>query len=293
MSEFTVPGAIDLHCHFHPDDTGRGLGTPHSGVPVGEVVQEAAASGHAAIVLKSHSFASPQLAASLDAAHPDIRVFGGICTDYLSGGLNVIAVESALNMGGRIVWLPTVHSRQDVEGANRVGFHGKPIACLDQHGNLVDEVHEIAALTKQVDAVLATGHISAAEHYAVAKAFGSTQKVLVTHAGEEAAGPRLNRAQILELADLGALIEFTALGCKDLPIFQLKGTPPKDLARLIDAVGPDRCALSSDYGYGADFGRPGHGFISFLEQLWNEGVSEPAIATMARTIPGRLLGLEG
>jgi hypothetical protein len=145
-ADFAVPGAIDLHCHFHPDDIGRGLGAPHTGVPVTEVVRDAAASGHAAVVLKSHSFASPQLAAALDAVFPDISVFGGICTDYLSGGLNVRAVESALAMGARIVWLPTVHSKQDVDGANHGGFRGTPLRCIDDDGKLAGEVHEIAAL---------------------------------------------------------------------------------------------------------------------------------------------------
>jgi Family of unknown function (DUF6282) len=192
MRGFVVPGAIDLHCHFHPDDLGKGLGTPHNGVPVADVVSEAAASGHAAVVLKSHSFSSAQLAGALDAATPGIRVFGGICTDYITGGLNVLAVESALNQGARIVWLPTIHGRQDVGKANRIGFRGKPIDCLDDDGGLVDEVYEIAALTKLTGAVLATGHISAEEHHAVVKAFASTQQVLVTHAGEELGGPHLN-----------------------------------------------------------------------------------------------------
>jgi hypothetical protein len=293
MGGFAVPGAIDLHCHFHPDDLGKGLGTEHSGVLVADLINEAADSGHAGVVLKSHSFASAQLAAALDAAEPRLRVFGGICTDYISGGLNVIAVESALNQGARIVWLPTIHGRQDFEAGNRVGLRGRPIDCLDEHGELVDEVHEIAALTKRAGAILATGHISAAEHYAVAKAFGSEQNVLVTHAGEELGGPHLKRNEILELADLGALIEFTALGCKDIPSMDVEGTRPADLAQLIDAVGAERCTLSSDYGFGADFGRPGHGFVSFLEELWNVGVSEAAIGVMARENPARLVGVEG
>jgi len=293
MSGFVVPGAIDLHCHFHPDDLGKGLGTPHNGVPVADVVSEAAASGHAAVVLKSHSFSSAQLAGALDAAAPGIRVFGGICTDYMTGGLNVLAVESALNQGARIVWLPTIHGRQDVGKANRIGFRGKPIDCLDDDGGLVDEVYEIAALTKLTGAVLATGHISAEEHLAVVKAFASTQQVLVTHAGEELGGPHLNDQQIVELADLGATIEFTALGCKDIPALDVEGTRPEELARRVAAVGAHRCTLSSDYGFGDGFGRPGHEFIGFLEALWNAGVPEADIVTMARTNPARLIGLEG
>jgi hypothetical protein len=291
MSDFVVPGAIDLHCHFHLDDAGRRFGPPHDGVPAQEVVRDAIASGHRAVVLKSHSFASPQLAYTLSQLFPAIKVFGGICTDHFSGGLNVAAVESALVMGAKIVWLPTVHGVQDVTGANRIRFQGQPISCLDSGGELVDEVHEIAALARAADAVLATGHISAREHYAVARQFGATQKVLVTHAGAEAAGPRLDQGQIIELADLGAVIEFTALECHGIARFGLAGVPPAELAKKIAAVGAERCTLSSDYGYGTDFGRPGPDFIGFLERLWNSGTPEPDIVTMAATIPARLLGL--
>jgi hypothetical protein len=291
VGEFVVPGAIDLHCHFHLDDAGRRFGPPHDGVPAQEVVRDAIASGHRAVVLKSHSFASPQLAYTLTELFPEIQVFGGICTDYFSGGLNVAAVESALVMGAKIVWLPTVHSVQDVTGANRIRFQGKPISCLDDDGELVNEVHEIAALAREAGAVLATGHISAREHYAVARRYAATQQVLITHAGHEAAGPELSLAQIIELADLGSVIEFTALECHGIARFGLTGVPPADLAKKIAAVGADRCTLSSDYGYGTDFGRPGHDFIGFLERLWNSGTPERDIVTMAAAVPGRLLGL--
>jgi hypothetical protein len=75
-------------------------------------------------------------------------------------------------------------------------------------------------------------------------------------------------------------------------MLEVKGTPPADLARLIATVGSERCTLSSDYGFGAGFGRPGHGFIGFLEELWNAGTPESAIVSMARTNPARLVGLE-
>ena len=38
-----------------------------------------------------------------------IKVFGGVVLDYHAGGLNPMAVEPAVKMGGKIVWLPTYH----------------------------------------------------------------------------------------------------------------------------------------------------------------------------------------
>src|SRR5262249_54752940 len=137
---------------------------------------------------------SPALAANVEQLVPGLRVFGGICTDYPSGGLSVEAVESALFLGARIVWLPTVHSRFDLErrrARGRTSIDLPGLDVIDADGNVVPVVHEIFDLVRRKDAVLATGHISAEEHYAVAKEFGRRGKVLVTHAGEKVAGPEL------------------------------------------------------------------------------------------------------
>src|SRR5688572_7252478 len=99
-----ICNAIDLHCHFGPDTIGGTLDAGHAhSVTALEAAREAHASGHAALVLKSHSFASPALARNIEDMVPGLRVIGGICTDYPSGGLNRDAVESSLALGGRIV----------------------------------------------------------------------------------------------------------------------------------------------------------------------------------------------
>ncbi len=55
-----------------------------------------------------------------------IDVYGGVCCDHEIGGLNPAAVETALGLGGRIVWLPTLSSRQDVVNgvAEQLGIPG-------------------------------------------------------------------------------------------------------------------------------------------------------------------------
>jgi hypothetical protein len=113
MAGLRIAEIIDLHCHFGPDAIVGPVRSDDHAVTGIDAAREALASGHRAIVLKSHSFASPALAAQIAQAEPGLRVFGGICTDYPTGGLNVDAVDIALRMGARIVWLPTVHSHQD------------------------------------------------------------------------------------------------------------------------------------------------------------------------------------
>src|SRR5262245_62697017 len=187
-----LAGAADLHCHFGPD--------PHRArsVDAFEAAHEAAAAGHRAVVLKSHDAptASRAWAVQRDVGS-QIAVHGGICCDREVGGVNPAAVETALALGAQIVWLPTLSSRQDVENglAAMLGIPGPGLVVIDDDGELTDETREVLALVREHDAVLATGHVSAAEHYAVVREFASTGKVLLTHATEELAGPKLNAQQ--------------------------------------------------------------------------------------------------
>lgn len=297
-----IENAIDLHCHFGPDTIGQTGGRAprrpttaelalHGHSVTGyEAAQEAFESGHRAIVLKSHSFCSAQLAENLCQAIPGMAVFGGTCTDYASGGLSVALVESALLLGSRIVWLPTVNSCQDHAHAPE-RFPDRPgIPVIGDDGEPLPMVRDIAALCRDFDAVLATGHTSAAEHHAVVKAFARKGKVLVTHAGEALAGPNLSPAQAKELADLGATIELTAECC-----VQVFNRPPKSartMAETIATIGYERCTLSSDYGWSKVVPRPAPGFKEFLERMWEVGVSEAQLTRMAAANPAALLSLE-
>jgi len=297
-----IENAIDMHCHFGPDITGRkrGLPPPHivdretigfdlrasvSGV---SAAREAYESGHRAIVLKSHSFCSAQLAENLGDGLPGFTVFGGTCTDHVSGGLRVATVESALLLGARVVWLPTFDSCVDHV---RNGTNGTtPIAVVDETGSLLPEVHEIALLCREFGAVLATGHTTAAEHHVIAKTLAQQCDILVTHAGETLAGPCLSPAQARELAELGATIELTAACCNEA-VHQ----PPKSaraMADMIAQIGHENCTLSSDYGWSRDIPRPAPGLREFLERLWDVGVTEAMLTRMVADNPARLLRLD-
>ncbi len=204
-----ISGAIDLHCHFGPDAHRA------RSVTALEAAAQARDAGHAAVLLKSHTEPTAQLARIVADVVDGINVYGGVCCDHEMGGLNPAAVETALGLGGRIVWLPTLSSRQDVVNgvAEQLGIPGPGLVVIDDDGEILPVVREIAALCHEHDAVLATGHISGPEHVAVAREFGSRQKVLVTHAMEDMVGPKLSAPELAELADLGAWIELCALTC--------------------------------------------------------------------------------
>jgi len=291
MSTLRIEGAIDMHCHFGPDTIGANLGHAGHAVTGLEAARQAHESGHRAIVLKSHSFASPMLAAELAQMVPGLQVFGGICTDYPSGGLNVEAVACALQLGARIVWLPTVHSHQEfLNGKTQaMGIHGEGLHVIGEDAKPLPEVRAIFDLVRQYDAVLATGHITALEHYAVIKEFARHGKLLVTHAGEPLGGPHLSPDQCRELAELGATIELTALCCQH--VFGTRGKSIPDMVALIRTIGPERCTLSTDYGWTTELPLPAPGLQDFLERLWEHGVTEAELGTMVADNPARLLGL--
>src|SRR5258708_32754513 len=95
-----LSGAADLHCHFGPD------AHRERSVDAFEAADEARSAGHRAVVLKSHDFPTASLAWAVQREAGDgISVYGGICCDREIGGLDPAAVEVALGLRARIVWL--------------------------------------------------------------------------------------------------------------------------------------------------------------------------------------------
>ena len=275
-----ISGAMDLHCHFGPDAHRA------RSVTALEAAAQAREAGHAAVLLKSHTEPTAQLARIVDDVVDGIDVYGGVCCDHEIGGLNPAAVETALGLGGRIVWLPTLSSRQDVLNgvAEQLGIPGPGLVVIDEDGEILPEVPEIAALCRDHDAVLATGHTSAAEHAAVARAFGRRQRVLVTHAMEDMVGPKLEAPALAELADLGAWIELCALTC----VGALATRPGSDLAGAAKLIGPERCTLASDYGQAANVA-PVEGLQQFADLMAGAGLAADAIRTMVVANPATLV----
>ncbi|WP_375482635.1 DUF6282 family protein [uncultured Jatrophihabitans sp.] len=276
-----VDGAVDLHCHFGPEPLiERAVGTPHSVDPL-EAARDALAAGMSAIVLKGHEFPTATLARTVGQLVPGLQVVGGICCDTHVGGLNPAAVEVALNAGARVVWLPTISAADNNPFLRRV--RGAGIRTVDADGRLRPEVLEIMALVSDHDAVLATGHISAAEQFAVTREFAHRGKVVVTHAMQRGVGPEFTTPDCVALAELGAVIEFSAHSCVGVPaVFDA-------VVGALGALDPRRVVLSTDYGWTTDAPRPAPGLRGYLEALWAEGVDERLLTEFVRETPARLL----
>src|SRR5262245_35373851 len=219
-----------MHCHHGPD--------PHRArsVDAAEAVSEADALGMAAIVLKSHAYPTGPVAILMQKTVARLRVFGGICCDFEVGGLNPAAVEVALRTGAKVVWMPTFSSVVD---RRKLGLPGPGIPLLDDGLRLVPAVHQILALVREHDAVVATGHIDLPEQFALVDAARERgAKVVMTHALETLVGPDHTLAHVQELAARGAMIEFTYLTC--IPGGMAATESPDVFARAMMTVGPER-----------------------------------------------------
>ena len=289
MSRIALDGAIDLHCHFGPESVVGYTGAHHS-VDAFEAARDAAALGMAAIVLKSHDFPSNQVAYAVGQTVPGVKAFGSICCDHFVGGLNPVAVETALRDGAAIVWLPTITSQQDVENGvtAMMGLPGPGLVLLDDRGDLKPEVRQILDLVAEHDAILATGHTSTAEHFAVARSFAGRGRVVVTHAMNSGAGPKLSVQECAELAELGAHVELAAATC-------MAGHGPgvADVVKAIETIGPDHVVLATDYGWSDQLPRPAAGLHEYVDALWGMGAPEDDLRRMTCENPARLLGLAG
>jgi len=276
-----IHGAIDMHCHHGPD--------PHRkrSVDAEEAAREADAIGMRALVLKSHAYPTGPIAILMQKQVAQLRVFGGICCDFEVGGLNPAAVEVALRTGAKVVWMPTFSSIPD---RRKLRLPGPGIALLDERARPVSPLHEILRLAKAHEAVIATGHVDLPELFALADACRELGVPLVmTHALETHVGADHTLAHAVEMAQRGALIEFTYLTC--MPGGFAASHDPLTFARAMAAVGPERAIMSTDFGQDRS-PHPAIGMRLFIDEMLRCGITPAQVDLMARRNPARLLGLK-
>jgi len=272
-----LEGALDIHVHFSPDPkVERRAGAV-------EIALQAKDLGMQGVVLKSHEYPTHPVAATTSDLVPEVTVLGGIALDLEVGGLNIHALEATANMGGRIVWMPTYSAKADREAK---GLEGG-ISLLDNSGSLVSEIHPILEMIKAHDMVLATGHISTAESMAlVAEARNmGIQRVVVTHGTTMSFWTGMTVEDMKELAAMGAFIEH----CVHVVMPTTHRLDPRDLAKTISAIGPEKCILSTDFGQ--DFHpMPAEGMRMGIATMLRSGMEEVEVGMLVKDNPSRLMG---
>src|SRR3546814_356076 len=142
-------GAVDLHQHPGPSPFPRRMS-------IADAARDAAGAGFRAIVVKSHH---QSMVTDILALEPEvlsqipISVYGGIALNHTVGGLNPYAVELALRMGGRVVWVPTLaspahidhhaHTTTNFPTAQVQLRENPPIHIADEDGRLRPEARDV------------------------------------------------------------------------------------------------------------------------------------------------------
>ncbi len=271
-----LEGLIDLHVHTAPDVVERYADDI-------DIAHAAAAEGMRAVLLKSHVTVTADRAAIAQKVVPGLRVFGGLALNEAVGGLNPCAVEAALRLGAREIWLPTLDAANDRSHRGRPG--GLSVFSVD--GSIVPSVHEILDLIRDGEAILGTGHLSAGETMAVIRLARErgVRAILITH--PEA--PFINLPLAAQEEVKGPDVFFERCYVFALPPDEAVASVAR-MAAHIRRVGIESTVLSTDLGQASN-PSPVAGLRQYLARLRNEGFSWPQIRRMAGENAAYLLGL--
>ncbi|MED1170720.1 DUF6282 family protein [Bacillus inaquosorum] len=164
-------GIIDMHVHSYPDMRERS----HNDLELLEQAKKLEVSG---IVIKSHHMPTVERAWFLNKLQSDVKFFGSMTLNKAVGGLNPFAVNYALEMGAKTIWLPTIHASNHLKKEGK----GGGITPL-KDGKVKTPLIDILKLIAERNAILATGHISPEEIITVIEEAKkqNVNKIVVTH----------------------------------------------------------------------------------------------------------------
>jgi hypothetical protein len=282
-----VRGAYDLHVHTGPDIMLRAITDI-------ELAQRCKQWGQAGFVIKSHYTPTAERAALVRIMFPDVNVLGAITLNDAVGGMNVMAIEVAARGGARLVWLPTVDSVNEAIKGGTVpqtklpawaqlqrelqaqGVKSKPVRVVDENNDVLPETRACLAAIAKHHLVLATGHLSRDEIFAVVDAARQegVQQIVITH--PEFPTQNLSVEDQVALAERGAFLErcFTTAHTGKISWEQMFAN--------IRVAGPEHSFISTDLGQPSN--PPAEdGLALMADHLLAAGFSEAEVIMMAVT----------
>ncbi len=289
-------GALDLHAHLDPD--GYGPFNAGRSIDVLDLAELAQAAGMRGFVIKQHYDQSADSAYLVRKLYPDLEVFGGLGTNFATGGLNPHAVRQMADVKGgwgRIVWMPT----WDAEHYVRNHGNDRDFIPVARDGELLPEAKAVIAAVAETSGktrisegrvVLATGHNSPEDVLLIveeARRLGL--EVMVTHPMLDSVG--MNVEQMKRAAEMGAYLEVVS-GFTRLPEMI------EDRTSKIREIGPEHFVLTSDRGQGrGPEGDDGpmlnhlEGLVLAADAFREHGFTERELEIMLKENPAKLLGL--
>jgi hypothetical protein len=288
-----LEGATDLHLHAGPSVFPRLMDAV-------ETAEAARASGMRGIVIKHHHTPTVDRGYLVHKAVPEVEVYGGVTLNYAAGGLNPYAVDAALRLGGKMVWMPSVDARNHKTHFGELGKYGsrldydKPsiykdapgITVLDEDGGLKPEIGQILDAVADHDAAIATSHLDLAESKALVQtARRRGIKTVVTHVNFVTAS--LSTEDQRWMAGKGAYLEL----CYSSLSPAWRSASIDDIAETIRRVGPEHYVLASDLGQ-VHNPAPPEGLRIYISMLLERGLDPDEIRIMVKDNPEKILGLE-
>jgi hypothetical protein len=273
---YDLAGLIDMHIHTAPDVRPRYADDI-------QTVREAKEAGMAAVLIKSHQTLTSDRAKIAEDYVSGIRVFGGLALNDAVGGLNPFAVEAAIKMGAKEIWLPT---RSAAQARSVDGLLGGTTITTDE-GRLKPDVMRIMEMTRDVNVILASGHVSPAETVKLVKEARKMglQKIVVTH--PEAHFTWMPVETQKEIASDGVYFERCYV---DTTPTMNSTVAIAEIASHIKEVGVQSTVVSTDFGQ-AISPPPVEGMRAYLAKLSRYGITSEEIQKMARDNPAYLLDL--
>jgi len=256
--------------------------------------------GMRGIVIKHHHIPTVERAYFVNKSVPGVEVIGGVTLNYAVGGLNPFAVDAAMKLGGRIVWMPSADAMNHVRHFGELGKYGsrldydRPriyegktgITILDEERKLLPSIHEILDVIAGADAAIATSHLNIEESKAlVVEARKRKIKTVVTHVAFVTAS--LSVEDQRWMAQNGAYLEL----CYNSLTPQWKSTTIDEVVTAIRKVGPEHYILASDFGQ-VHNPPPPEGVRSYIALLLEKGFEPDEIVRMVKDNPEKLLGLD-
>lgn len=281
-----LEGAVDVHVHTAPDLVDRF----QTDVELAEAANDA---GMAGVVVKSHVVPTVGRVDLVNDAVDEDVLFGGVACNGTVGGLNRDAVETALELGGKMVWLPTAWSANHASQARAAGverFVGQRVPDEDEEipvavdGEVTAATAEILDLAAEYDAVVGTGHATPEEIEAVVGACADRDvDCLVNHPCFRVVDVSLARQE--RLAEMGAVMEYCAYS-----VDSTDGHTVERVAEAIERVGPEHAVLATDYGQVEN--PPIPGLREFAQAVIDAGLDRETVRRCLVDTPTDLLDLD-
>ncbi len=285
-----LKGAIDIHVHSYPDLFIR--------FTTEEIARHARDLGLRAIVFKHHHMPTMDRAYYVMQSVKGIDLFGSITLNYAVGGINPFAVEFALKMGAKIVWMPTIDTAKQKEYFGALGGYGgqqsfslpafyrekEGIFLLDKNGDLKPEVMQVIELVAKAKAAIGVGHSTIPEMKTLVRAaVRAGVKIFVDHPHEGFTG--LSKIELQrDFVKEGALFDycFSDLSPKWWCVSH------EEFTQHIREIGPENVILSTDLGQMHN-PLPAEGFRVMIQILLENGIAPADIRKMAQDNPAKLL----